>query len=274
MKVDEQVARTAHVFDVVAEGYDREALRFFPFAADKMLTFLKPKPGWRLLDVATGTGMVAQSAAQLIKPDGRVQGIDISARMLDQAFNNIQKSGLTNVDLHEMDACQLEFRNDYFDGLTCAFGVFFLPDMLAALRHWQQVLKAGAPIIFTSFTENSFAPMIDDFFARFKDITGEDPSGFRRLFTEDACHDLLSEAGYEDIEVRTESLGYHLRNADEWWEIVWNTAMRGPVMQLPADKLATFRAEHLAAVRQLETDKGLWLNIEVIFSIGRCPMND
>lgn len=202
------------------------------------------------------------------------RGIDISPRMLDQAFSTIQKSGLTNVDLHEMDACQLEFRHDYFDALTCAFGVFFLPDMVTTLRDWQRVLKPAAPIIFTSFTENSFAPMVDDFFTRFKDLTGEDPSGFRRLYTEDACADLMVEAGYQDIEVRTESIGYHLRNADEWWEVVWNTAMRGPIMQLPADKLAGFRSDHLAAVRELETDKGLWLNVEVIFSSGRNPLQE
>ena len=30
MQLEEKQARTAHVFDVVAEGYDREVLRFFP----------------------------------------------------------------------------------------------------------------------------------------------------------------------------------------------------------------------------------------------------
>jgi hypothetical protein len=41
MQLEEQQARTAHVFDVVAEGYDREVLRFFPFSADR--TIINPQ---------------------------------------------------------------------------------------------------------------------------------------------------------------------------------------------------------------------------------------
>jgi hypothetical protein len=41
MQLEEQRARTAHVFDVVAEGYNREVLRFFPFSADR--TIINPR---------------------------------------------------------------------------------------------------------------------------------------------------------------------------------------------------------------------------------------
>ena len=270
MEIEEHTAQTAQVFNTVANGYDREALRFFPFCADKMLDILTPQPGWQLLDIATGTGQAAIAAARLIQPNGRVQGIDISQRMLDQAANNIQQSTLANIDLHEMDAMALEFGNDSFDAAMCAFGVFFMPDMQAALRGWKRSLKPGAKLIFSSFTDQSFLPMIDDFMRRMSEISDFEPDAFVNLETEQACHSLLQSAGYENINIQTHNMGYYLRNADEWWEVVWNTALRGPLMALPADTLATFRAEHLAAVSEMENENGLWLNVDVIFSSAEC----
>ncbi|WP_126456220.1 class I SAM-dependent methyltransferase [Sulfuriflexus mobilis] len=275
MQLEEQQARTAHVFDVVAGGYDREALRFFPFSADCMIESLRPLPGWRLLDVATGTGVAALSAARLIAPKGRVQGIDISAGMLDQAFANVQRAGLNNIDLQEMDAMELTFRNDYFDALMCSFGIFFFPDMQQALRGWQRVMKPGAPIVLTTFAEDAFQPLMDNFLGH---LQGEIPDlgldALQHVATQQACEELLSAASYENIEVSEKNMGYHLRNVDEWWEVLWHTALRGLLMQLPADALARLRSRHLEEIKQHEVKDGLWLNVNVLFSRAECPARD
>ncbi|MEK7696722.1 MAG: class I SAM-dependent methyltransferase, partial [Pseudomonadota bacterium] len=71
----EQIAR---VFDLVAGDYDSPALRFFPFCADRLIARLRPTPGEKILDIATGTGAVALSLAQAVGPAGRVTGIDLA----------------------------------------------------------------------------------------------------------------------------------------------------------------------------------------------------
>lgn len=48
--------RLAAIFNEVAAGYDSPALRFFPFAADRLITRLQPRAGEKILDVAAGTG--------------------------------------------------------------------------------------------------------------------------------------------------------------------------------------------------------------------------
>jgi ubiquinone/menaquinone biosynthesis C-methylase UbiE len=262
----------ANVFNIVAEGYDREALRQFPFAAERMLMMLKPRPGWHLLDIATGTGQVAISAAQRIKPDGRVQGIDVSRGMLDVAFNNVQRSGLRNIDLHEMDACQPEFSSDFFDAVTCGFGLFFLPDMQAALQNWLPVMKPAAPVIISTFAEDAFKPLIEQFVDDIKRYVPDfDTTNMAALTTVDECESLFAAAGYDNFVSEQVNLGYHLRNADEWWEVVWNTALRGSILALSADKLASFRAEHLRAIEQYQTDEGLWMNVNVILAMAHKP---
>ena len=275
MQLEEKQAHTAHVFNVVAEGYDREVLRFFPFSADQMIQILRPLSGWRVLDVATGTGVAALSAAHLIAPEGRVQGIDVSSGMLDKAFANIQRAGINNIDLYEMDAMNLEFRSDYFDALMCSFGIFFLPDMKQALSSWKQVMKPGAPIVFTSFSDDAFEPLMSNFLEHLRvELPDLDFDTLQHLATEQACEELLTAAGYESIEVSNKNMGYHLRSVDEWWEVLWHTALRGLLMQLPADALARLRSKHLEDIKQYEVEDGLWLNVNVLFSRAECPKED
>ena len=55
-------------------------------------------------------------------------------------------AGLTNVDLRKMDAEHLEFPDQAFDFVTCAFSVFLFPDIAAALREMHRVCKPGGCI--------------------------------------------------------------------------------------------------------------------------------
>mgnify|MGYP001573844160 CR=1 FL=1 len=261
------------LFNLVASGYDNAALRYFPFAADRLITQMQPAPGTKILDVATGTGVVALAAAQAIGEGGRVAAIDLAESMLERLQEKIDKFGIRNIDLHVMDASSLDFRRDYFDHVICSFGLFFLPDMLAALKGWARVLKPGGRILFTSFGKESFQPMADMFMkqlAAYSALASDQhpPIAAQRLAEVEQCRRLLVEADLGNIKVQTEQLGYHLKDETVWWDIVWNSGFRGLAEKIPEEQRDAFKTEHLAEVRRLVTDKGLWLNVEVIFSAG------
>ncbi len=265
--------RVVALFNQVASGYDNATMRYFPFAADRLITQMQPAPGAKILDVATGTGVVALAAAQAIGEEGRVMAIDLAEAMLDRLQEKIEKFGIRNIDLHVMDASSLDFRRDYFDHVVCSFGIFFLPDMLLALREWVRVLKPGGKIFFTCFGKESFQPMADMFMQQLATYSGlawdqHQPVAAQRLVEVEQCRRLLAEANLENIKVQTEQLGYHLKDETLWWDIVWNSGFRGLAERIPEEQRNAFKVEHLAEVRQLATDKGLWLNVEVIFSAG------
>ena len=259
-------------FNLVAAGYDNPAQRYFPMSADRMAEYLKPKPGSRVLDIATGTGMVATAMAQAILPDGRVQGIDLSRKMLDKAFENLTKLGLNNIDLHEMDADNLEFKSNYFDCASCGFGIFFMPDMHTSLKEWRRVLKPGASLLFTTFGSSSFGELISSFISVLSEFDISFGTEQERLTEMDTCEKFLTDAGYTDIQIHSEQMGYHLISENDWWEIIMNSGLRSFVTQLDAMQFAKFRAKHLADIVKLKTDKGIWLDINVIYSIGRKPV--
>ncbi|VAW96791.1 hypothetical protein MNBD_GAMMA20-1280 [hydrothermal vent metagenome] len=267
--------RVISVFDEVASGYDNPALRFFPFSAERALGHLNPKPGSKILDAATGTGALAMALAQAVGPQGRVIGIDLSTAMLERATHNAAKMALNNIDLLEMDAEAPDFRSNYFDAVTCGFGLFFLPDMLAALKQWRRITRPGGTVLFTSFTAEAFAPLAEHFFTTLEsfglDFSGDQQLASQRLVEADSCRGLMEEAGFEAIEQYTDQLGYPLHSPNDWWEVVWNSGLRGIVQRLPAGQQEEFQRAHLAQLDSLQTEKGLWMGVEVRITLGRVP---
>lgn len=259
----------ANVFDLVACGYDNPATRFFPFCGDRLISKLKPSANTRLLDIASGTGAVALPAAQALLPEGRVQAIDLSEKMLDKAFHNLQRVGLTNVDFHIMDGEHLEFSNDFFDYITCSFGLFFFEDMLAGLKEWHRVLKPGGKLMLTSFTTQAFHPLADIFRQDIASFGVEMSEAAReRLKTGEECHNLMSKAGFSDINIEVEQMGYHLNEVNDWWELINHTAFRGLIEQLEPAQRTEFQAKHQEHIQDQATGKGIWLDIETIFTSG------
>jgi ubiquinone/menaquinone biosynthesis C-methylase UbiE len=259
------------VFDTLAPVYDSPATRFFPFCADRLVSYVRPRPGSKVLDVATGTGVVAIAFAQAVRPGGRVTAVDISADMLDRAAANIGKMALDNVDLHQMDAERLDFRAGYFHSVVCSYGLFFLPDMAGALREWVRVLRPGGKLAFTSFETTAFQPMLDDFVARLQAFGVQLPNGpfgSQRIASSEHCRELLAEAGLSSIDVQNLQLGYHLRDENDWWEVITSTAMRALFEQVPVDRQDAFRQEHLGFVATQKNENGLWLDVQTRFASG------
>ena len=274
MQAETHKQQVQQIFASIAPAYDCPATRFFPFCADRLVSYVKPKPGSKVLDVATGTGAVAVPFAQAIGAGGRVTAVDFSAEMLDRAEANIRKMALDNVDLHEMDAERLDFRSNYFHSVVCSYGLFFLPDMPRALREWVRVLRPGGKLVFTSFEETAFRPMLDDFVERLQSCGAElpdGPFGSRRIASLAHCRELLHDAGLIEVAAERVQIGYHLNDENDWWDVVSSTAMRALFDQLADDRKEAFRKEHLAWVATQKTGNGLWLDVQTRFASGIKP---
>lgn len=269
--MDEKQAITK-IFDLVATKYDNSSLRFFPSCANKLVEFANITPNQKILDIATGTGIVALAAAQRLQDKGRVQAIDISEKMLHQAEVNFKKAGIDNVDFHIMDAENLEFETSYFDVITCSYGLFFMPDMSAALKSWLRVLKPGGKLIFTSFAPSAFQPLSDTFIKNLAEYNIIPPTPrWLQLAEEDLCKQILLDNGFESPKVTQTQLGYHLADFNGWWESIQSAGYRGLYEQLPQEHRSEFEAKHKVDIEKLMTDDGLWLDVQTLFSTALKP---
>jgi ubiquinone/menaquinone biosynthesis C-methylase UbiE len=261
---DEQRRRMAALFDSVAAGYDAAPLRLFPFVADRLIAGLKPAQGEKLLDVAAGTGAVALAAAQALAPGGRVTAIDISEGMLARLDAKVRQFGIGNLDAHVMDGRQPEFKHDYFHHVVCSFGLSFMSDPAMALKEWVRVTRPGGRVVFTVPAPGAFEPMNSQLAAR---LAGEGLT----VMTESEGHRLLTEAGLIEVTAQTESLGYHLKNANEWWELAWHSGLFPSLHELAPAALEALRVAHVAETERHQTGEGLRIEVRYLRVSGRKP---
>ncbi len=100
-------------------------------------------PGERVLDVATGTGLVA---AELVRRCGcSVVGLDQSPEMLADARRRIEREPVlaARVELIEGEAERLPFADGEFDHLTFTYLLRYVDDAAATLRELARVIKPG-----------------------------------------------------------------------------------------------------------------------------------
>ena len=112
--------------------------------------------GDRVLDVATGTGMVA--AELLGRADCSVVGIDQSAAMLSRARGRFAATAPGRIELLEGEAEHLPFADASFDALTFTYLLRYVEDPAATVQELARVVKPGGRIASLEFGVPPLAP--------------------------------------------------------------------------------------------------------------------
>ncbi len=263
---DEKITSTIkEAFNIVAKGYDCDALRFFSSSAEHLAFLLNLKGDENVLDVATGTGTAAIAIAARL-PAGKVTGVDFSSGMLDQARNKARSLGLNNIDFIETDMRALAFPAGRFDAAVCSFGIFFVRDMDKQLNRIVNVVRPNGIVAITSFGEGQFRPLRQMAFDLLERYGVKDTANAE--LNEQQCRELFSTSGLQSIRIETKNVGYYLESEEAWWDVIWNAGFRRLVNQLAPDRLAKFKREHLSEIASLKTSNGIWLNAPVVFTVG------
>jgi SAM-dependent methyltransferase len=108
--------------------------------------------GWRVLDVATGSGNAAIAAARL---GCTAVGVDYVPALVERAKVRAQAEGL-DVELLVGDAEALPFPADSFDAVTSVFGTMFAPDHRQTANELLRVSRPGGTIALASWTPDGF----------------------------------------------------------------------------------------------------------------------
>ncbi len=234
-----------------------------------LVDLVQLQKGQKILDVATGTGIVAISAAKTVGNEGKVVGVDISSTMLNQAKEKIKQAGLHNIELIEADADYIDFNDQSFDAIFCSSAFVWLSDIPTALQKWYRFLHKGGTVAFSCFSETSFmTPIIIQACAKACGISL--PNINAPLGTHRKCHDLLQEAGFQRISIKTQQFGNYLSldDAKKSWNIGWFHPRSNPLTQLSQLQLEQCQAEYDAAIENLATDKGVWNEKTTFFVVA------
>lgn len=104
--------------------------------AESLLDAAAVRNGDRVLDIGTGTGVVARAALRRVGDSGSVVGVDPNEGMLAVA-----RRRAPHLDLRRATAERLPLEDDSVDAITCQFALMFFDDTNAAISEMARVLK-------------------------------------------------------------------------------------------------------------------------------------
>ena len=220
---DEKAQRVANVFDSVASRYDlmNDLMSGGLHRLWKAFTIARSgvRPGWRILDVAGGTGDLALAFAGRLSESGEVWLTDINRAMLTRGRDRLADKGFL-VPVAQCDAEKLPFPDDYFDCVTVAFGLRNMTHKDRALNEMRRVLKPGGRVLILEFSQvwKPLAPAYDFYsfkvIPRLGKLITRDEASYRYLAEsirvhpdQEALKDLMEQAGLEHVEYDNLALG-------------------------------------------------------------------
>ncbi|HEY7108586.1 MAG TPA: methyltransferase domain-containing protein [Nitrososphaeraceae archaeon] len=137
-----------HGYDNAAPGWQKwwKTIESATEGVSKRLVELAEiKPGSKVLDIATGIGEPALTAAKQVGKTGEILAIDISPQMLSFAKQRAISLGLQDmVEFKEGDAETIDLPSSTFDAALCRWGLMFFPNPKAGLSNiYRSLVKGG-----------------------------------------------------------------------------------------------------------------------------------
>jgi len=235
--IEKRKLRATRIFDGAASTYDRVGPRFFSHFGRRLVEIAQIPRGSKVLDVATGRGALLFPAAELVGQQGSVIGIDLSGMMVKETNKElVQRKIAPNVKVQQMDAEHLQFPKASFDYVLCGFAIFFFPELNQAMAEFRRVLKPIGHICVSTFDK-----LFDEEWSWFDDIvksylpcepeetqTTASNSDTQPVFdTPEGLKAIMTTAGFEDIQIFTETTEFVYASKEEFWSTLWSHGARG-----------------------------------------------
>jgi SAM-dependent methyltransferase len=190
--------------------------------------------GDTVLDVATGYGEPALTAAAVVGQSGRVLATDIAADMLDFGRERAARAGLENIEFLEADAEALPFDDGSFDAVLCRQGLQFLPDVLGTLERLHSFLKRSgrlAAAVWGPPDTVQFARPVS-VIRMALDLPAPPPGrpGIFALADRHRLAQLVADAGFRDVETGTVTAVYETASPDDFTQ--WARDVAPPIANL------------------------------------------
>ncbi len=189
---------------------------------DALVAALDPQPTDAVLDVAGGTGDLAEALSGRVT---RILSTDFSPAMVDAA----RRRAIPGAEHEVMDMQALDLPDDSFDAVVCRFGYMLVPDRLLAFAETRRVLRPGGRLAFATWAPanrnpwaTAYGPVLIERGLLEPPQPGE-PGQFT-LGEPDVIAQLVREAGFEDVQVDEVAVEYRRESWEAYRDLVTSLA--------------------------------------------------
>ena len=245
--------RASSTYNAAADSYDADPLSFWSYFGQRTVEHLGLCDGNNVLDVACGAGASAIPAAEAVAPTGSVLAVDLAEKLLELARHKAEQRNLTYIQFQHGDMMALNQPPGRFDAVICVFGIFFVPDMVAAVKALWQIVRPGGKLAVTTWGANLFEPANSAFWNSIKRVRPDLERAFNpwdRISEPAALRRMLEDAGVANIDVTTENRLHPLHGPDDWWTIVRGSGYRGTIEQLATSDCDAVRQVNIKYIRE------------------------
>jgi SAM-dependent methyltransferase len=213
---------------------------------------VRPRPGERVLDVGTGSGVAAIAAATEVGPTGRVVATDLVAEWGELVAEACAEAGVGNVEFRAMGAEALDLPDASFDVAVSEFALMFVPQPVAALREMRRVLRDGGRLgvaVWSTMEKVPHQAVGKRILAAY--VPPPPPEerlpGPTDLGEPGLIERLVAEAGFREVAVERQTLETMYESGEAYWRHqILRDQVRAALDRLPAGQVERIRSEMMA----------------------------
>jgi enediyne biosynthesis protein CalE5 len=268
-------------WDSVAEGWKKwwkPIEQSAQVVSDRLIDLAQIRQGHKVLDIGTGIGEPAVTAARHVGPSGKVVAIDISPQMLAIAKERAKDNGLDKViEFREADAESFSLPSSTFDAIISRWGLMFLPDLPNALASMRQALVPNGKIAAAVWSTPQKVPFLGlAIGTAMKEVAASPPPpgtpGPFNLADTNMLQDKFRQAGFQDVTVHIENMEFKAASAEEFTS--FHQSINAPIKMMIASQTPQRQSEIWNAITEAtrkyaDSNGAVTLHNEVIYILAR-----
>jgi SAM-dependent methyltransferase len=268
-------------WDSVAEGWKKwwkPIEQSAQVVSDKLVDLAEIRQGHKVLDIGTGIGEPAVTAARRVGPTGKVVAIDISPQMLAIATERAKDNGLDKIiEFREADAESFSLPFSNFDAIISRWGLMFLPSLSNALASMRQALVPNGRIAAAVWSTPQKVPFLGlAIGTAMKEVAASPPPpgtpGPFNLADTNMLQNEFRQAGFVDVTVYIGNMDFKAASAEEFTS--FHQSINAPIKmmiasQTPQRQSEIWNAITEAARKHADSTGAVTLQNEVIYISGR-----
>jgi len=156
-------------------------------------------------------------AAETVGPKGKVVAVDLAERLVSLGEAKAREKGLGNLEFRIGDMPALGYPDASFDAVVCVFGIFFVPDMVAATKELWRMVRPNGRLAIATWGPDLFEPANAAFWEAIREERPDLLKGFNpweRISTPTGLREMLADAGIADVEIIAEAGSHPISSPD------------------------------------------------------------